>query len=142
GIEHDQAVAVLREPAVRAQQRLGSRLLEERPRLPVEGEAQEVVRRRVADVEAERRVQRGEVDELGLAERAGLGRRTLGERDAVQQVQGIAPYETLGIIRQVATGVERRAVLRADGAPLEPDAAELHGARAAVLAPREDQPLA
>lgn len=56
-------------------QRLGSGALEEGPGLGVDGRAEEVVGRGVADVETDGRVKRGEIDEVRGKEVAGFARR-------------------------------------------------------------------
>ena len=74
-----QAVALLLQLLVDADQRLRRGPLQVRLRGRVERRAQEVVVGRVADVELDRRVERGEVDQVGLAELALLLRRLRGE---------------------------------------------------------------
>jgi hypothetical protein len=72
---HQRAAALPGERAVGAHQRLGGRPLHERPRLGVHRGAEEVVRGRVADLEPDRRVERGQLDQLRRAQPRRLRRR-------------------------------------------------------------------
>ena len=76
----EQAVAERTERAVGAHDGFGRRPLHEGARLVVEARAEEVVRRRVADLEVDRRIELHELDEIVRGERAGLGGRRRGQR--------------------------------------------------------------
>jgi hypothetical protein len=67
-VEDEKTVALLREGPAGPDEGLGGRPLEERARLPVDATMDDVVGCRVPDVEAYRRVEPDELDELRLME--------------------------------------------------------------------------
>src|SRR5207253_548633 len=100
-------------------------------RLAVERHPQEVVRRGIADVALDRRIESGQLHQVGLVELALEGRR-LGAADGLADL----------VQRTARLEAKRLAVLAIDLASLEDDARRLDLRRLALLVAREEQLLA
>ena len=132
GVVDQQPVAALREPAVGFHQGLGGGALQVGlGRRRVERGAEEVVRRGVAQIELDRRVEGTQFDQIDLAEFALLARRP-GGLDFPQQFRD----------RPLGLDAEGAAVLAVEPPALEDDARRFHLGRLAGRAAGEDQFLA
>src|SRR5262245_1526986 len=130
GVVDEQAVALLGESMVRAHQRLGRRALQEGARRLVDRRLQEVVRRGVAHVEPDRRIEGGDLHEIALVEVAVFFRWRGGQRLAPQLLDW-----SMELDREVVR------VLALKRAPDELDPGRGHAGRAPALVAVEDEPL-
>ena len=126
-----QAIALIGQLLVHADQSLGGGTLQKGFGRLVERRAQEVVGRRVADVELDRIIKLHQLHKIRFGERAALRRRRGGERFAADFGDGATRLDPKGA-----------AVLAVEMATLEDHVGRLHLRGLAGLVAREDQFLA